>query len=577
MQGRDSAAGRGGGPRNENVNSAGSAVDAARDSPERTLAEPADRFRQALGLFWDELLNGDYDEGFYQRIIDATLTALPAAQAASIWLRDAPDGKFRAVAAHGYRLEGYAGLAFTEEQMTRGTQTGPAFLRSLQRFGNQEPQLLQQLRDAGPVESIRSILSAPVSVHGETVAYFHFHNHEREDAFGSEAHELAHLFASQLGGLLQRARLEEELRRERDALGRLLTEYRKLAAFGAEIETVHDTGTLVAIGMERLLEMLQFDAAIFADVEEQEIRIMRTAGDIEANPAQLGRQTIPRPGGSQWEAIERRSAVFIHDYANWSGSLVYYRTIGIGSILTLPVIYLDRVRHVMSFFTHRRTAHLAPEYVQVAELFVKRLENAFERVLHLNETMATRDATFRALGLALEHRDLETSGHIDRVTGLARSFGRHLGLGPNDLQALVWGAYLHDVGKLSVPDRILLKPGPLDEAEYGIMRRHTLYGLDLTKGIPFLPASTRNIIRNHHERWDGSGYPDGLAGEDIPRLARIFTLIDVFDALTSDRPYKEGWSRAAALEELDAMAGLHFDPQLTAAFLHMFDGIPVAS
>lgn len=545
----------------------GVAVDGTREAEEREQARRADRFRQTLAVFWDEFLNSAYDESFFQRISDVAVNILPAAQAASIWLRSEDEGTYSAVAAHGFDTDAYEGITFTDEELEHVFATANSFQESLHAFRNSEPELMDRLRRAGPLERIQSFLSTPVSVHGRTVAYFHFHNYERREAFGSEAREMAHLFASQLGSLLQRASLEEELRHERDALAALLGEYRKLAAFGAEIETVHDTDSLIGLGMNRLLETLGFDGAIFADVEEREVRIVRTAGATASDPAQLDRQSIPRNGGSNWQAVEQREAVFVHDYAAWPEGLEYYRDLGIGSILTLPVMYLDRVRHVMSFFTYGRKSRIPPEAIGVAELFVKRLENAFERVLHLNETMATRDATFRALGLALEHRDLETSGHIDRVVGLARSFGRRLGLRGVDLQALVWGAYLHDIGKLSVPDRILLKPGPLDDAEYGIMRRHTLYGLELTKGIPFLPTSTRQIIRNHHERWDGGGYPDGLAGERIPLLARMFTLIDVFDALISHRPYKESWTREASLAELERQAGTQFDPELVGEFV----------
>src|SRR5699024_3562229 len=135
------------------------------------------------------------------------------------------------------------------------------------------------------------------------------------------------------------------------------------------------------------------------------------------------------------------------------------------------------------------------------------------------------------------------------------------------LRPRVWRADRHATTRRTGPDRILSRPRPLDGAGSGIMRRHTLYGLELTKGIPFLPTSTRQIIRNHHERWDGGGYPDGLAGERIPLLARMFTLIDVFDALISHRPYKESWTREASLAELERQAGTQFDPELVGEFV----------
>ena len=190
-----------------------------------------------------------------------------------------------------------------------------------------------------------------------------------------------------------------------------------------------------------------------------------------------------------------------------------------------------------------------------------------ERVTHLREIEATREATFRALGLALEYRDLETKGHTDRVVAMSQRFARALGLDNDPLQAITWGAYLHDLGKIAMPDTILLKPGRLTEEEFTVIKRHTLIGEAMCHDIPFLPATTRELIRSHHERWDGAGYPDKLAGEAIPLKARMFAIVDVYDALTSERPYKRAWSREEAQTELRQQAGRQFDPDLIAIFL----------
>ena len=190
-----------------------------------------------------------------------------------------------------------------------------------------------------------------------------------------------------------------------------------------------------------------------------------------------------------------------------------------------------------------------------------------ERVKHLHEIEATREATFRALGLALEYRDLETKGHTDRVVAMSQSFANALDLHEDQLQAITWGAYLHDLGKIAMPDAILLKPGRLTEDEFAVIKRHTLIGEDMCRDIPFLPDPTRQLIRSHHERWDGTGYPDGLAGQAIPLKARMFAIVDVYDALTSERPYKHAWSRLEAETELKKQAGTQFDPHLVQVFL----------
>lgn len=190
-----------------------------------------------------------------------------------------------------------------------------------------------------------------------------------------------------------------------------------------------------------------------------------------------------------------------------------------------------------------------------------------ERVAHLQEIEATREATFRALGVALEHRDLETRGHTDRVVAMSQRFARALGFTPRQVQAITWGAYLHDLGKVAMPDAILLKPGRLTKEEFAVIKRHTLIGEAMCRDIPFLPDTTRQLIRSHHERWDGTGYPDGIAGEAIPLKARMFAIVDVYDALLSKRPYKRAWSRAEAEAELRKQAGEQFDPELVPVFL----------
>ncbi|WP_216324243.1 HD domain-containing phosphohydrolase [Deinococcus aestuarii] len=187
-------------------------------------------------------------------------------------------------------------------------------------------------------------------------------------------------------------------------------------------------------------------------------------------------------------------------------------------------------------------------------------------------TARAREAAVRALGLALEARDRETKGHTDRVTAWSARLGEALGLDRPALEALRLGAYLHDMGKLKVSDTVLLKPGPLDAAEWEAMRAHPQEGERFAAALGFIPAPALDLIRAHHERWDGSGYPHGLGHREIPLLARIFAVVDVYDALTSERPYKRAWTPGEALEELRTQAGRQFDPEVVAAFLRLLEG-----
>lgn len=167
-------------------------------------------------------------------------------------------------------------------------------------------------------------------------------------------------------------------------------------------------------------------------------------------------------------------------------------------------------------------------------------------------------------------RDQETAGHTQRVTELTLKLARKLGLPEEDLEHLRRGAILHDVGKLGVPDAVLLKPGKLSEEEWALMRKHPTLAHQWLSGIPFLRKALA-IPYAHHERWDGSGYPRGLKGEAIPLEARIFAVIDVYDALTSDRPYRPAWSREKALEYIREQSAKQFDPQVVEAFFELFE------
>lgn len=169
--------------------------------------------------------------------------------------------------------------------------------------------------------------------------------------------------------------------------------------------------------------------------------------------------------------------------------------------------------------------------------------------------------TIEALTSAVEARDAETQAHTQRIRDTALALADAMKLSPELRRRVQLGAILHDVGKIGVPDAILLKPGPLDEAEIETMRSHPDIGARLLSGIDFLQPAL-SVVRHHHERWDGSGYPLGLKGEEIPVEARIVALCDAFDAMTSDRPYRPAVSLDAACREIEDCAGTHFDPEM---------------
>ncbi len=177
-----------------------------------------------------------------------------------------------------------------------------------------------------------------------------------------------------------------------------------------------------------------------------------------------------------------------------------------------------------------------------------------------------RDATVAALGAALNLKDHETSDHCKRVSGNSVRLGEELSLTGRELQNLKWGAYLHDVGKIGVPESILLKPADLTPEERAVVEKHPLLGWNMLQGIEFLRHAT-DVVLSHHERFDGSGYPNGLLGADIPLHARIFAVMDTLDAMTSERPYRPALPFAVARREIESQAGKQFDPDVIDKFL----------
>lgn len=190
-----------------------------------------------------------------------------------------------------------------------------------------------------------------------------------------------------------------------------------------------------------------------------------------------------------------------------------------------------------------------------------RVHHAHLREQQRGSLLESRNHALELIGAALEARDLETQGHTRRVAHWAQQVARAADLDPEEAEALHLGALLHDLGKLAIPDAILLKPGPLTDQERAVMQRHPGLGAALAQRVPHLPDGALDVVRSHHEHWNGRGYPAGLRGEEIPRPARLFAVIDTYDALTSDRPYRAAWTPQAAWAEVQRLSGQQFDPR----------------
>jgi len=252
----------------------------------------------------------------------------------------------------------------------------------------------------------------------------------------------------------------------------------------------------------------------------------------------------------------------------------HVETAGFAAYMAVPLHAMGQLQGVLELF-HQRSFPTDPEWGSFLDALAAQVAIAlssaalFDNLQRTNaELLLAYDTTIEGWAKALDLRDEETVGHSRRVTEMTVRLAERLGVSDEELVHVRRGALLHDIGKMGVPDAILRKPGKLTDEEWAIMKRHTTHALDLLAPIPFLRPAL-DIPHFHHEKWDGTGYPGGLHGEQIPLAARIFAVVDVYDALTSDRPYREAWSVERTLEHIRGETGTHFDPTVAEAFLAM--------
>ena len=222
---------------------------------------------------------------------------------------------------------------------------------------------------------------------------------------------------------------------------------------------------------------------------------------------------------------------------------------------------IDRLKAELA----RRKREAADNALQLERYAADLRETFKEERARSHELTRSYKATVQALSNAVEARDAYTGKHAERVAAYGIELARTLGLSQLDAPEVEFGFLLHDIGKVAIPDSILYKPGALTDDERRMMSRHPAIGAEIVRGIEFLEEATK-VVRSHHERWDGTGYPDGLRGDGIPIAARVFAVADVLDALTTDRPYRPAMSLAEARRMIVAGSGTQFDPTVVSAF-----------
>lgn len=344
--------------------------------------------------------------------------------------------------------------------------------------------------------------------------------------------------------------------------------------FTAAIEQLDDPDEIARSGLEMARQLLGFELAVYYLRSGDRLELKSYSGPVppELKPVLEGTfqsLRVTEAKGLSSEAVQLRRTVWESDYTGYPDAIPGLRDLELKSVIVAPIVTAEGVEGIFSFMQFRSWRPITPSVRWVAEALVMRMGHALKERRAVEEVRRTLEGGLLGLGLALEHRDLETAGHTERVVALSVRLGEALGLSQTELEALRQGAYLHDIGKLAVPDAILLKPGKLSACEWEVMCSHTVKGYEIASKIPTLSRGALEVIRHHHERWDGLGYPDGLQGEAIPLGARVFAVCDVFDALTSERPYKRAWTEAKALGEIGAQAGRQFDPHVAQVFLKM--------
>jgi PAS domain S-box-containing protein len=311
------------------------------------------------------------------------------------------------------------------------------------------------------------------------------------------------------------------------------------------------------------MRMLEYGAEYgFLDSAVRKIHVRMDEG--EAGRVVMERRVISIPD------LRKAGKPLLHPELNASENFVSYHAV--------PLISKGQFKGLLEIF-HRNLIEPSTDWLNFLETLAGQAAIAidnnqlFESLQHSNFELAIAyDETIEGWSRAMDLRDHETEGHTQRVTAITQQLAVFMGLTETELVYARRGALLHDIGKMGVPDKILLKPGELTPEEWELMHQHPQFAHDMLAPITFLRPVV-DIPYCHHEKWDGTGYPRGLKGKEIPISARIFALVDVYDALTSDRPYRRAWSKEQALDYIREQSGKHFDPQVVDTFLNVIPEI----
>lgn len=369
--------------------------------------------------------------------------------------------------------------------------------------------------------------------------------------------------------IVERRRAEEQVRRQLRRLAALRT-------IDSAISSSADLSRTLEAVLRQVTEQLQVDAASLLLLDPHAETLAYAAG--RGFRSRVIEKTRLRPGeGYPGRAVRERRLLHVACLPELGCEFPRSRLLGDEDFVAyyaVPLIAKGDVVGVLEVF-HREPREDDEEWRAFLETLAGQAAIAVENAQLLEglrranaELISAYDATIEGWSRALDLRDMETEGHSRRVTEMTEELARRMGIGEAEIIHIRRGALLHDIGKMGVPDSVLLKPGKLSEEEWASMRQHPRHAYDLLSPVDYLRPAL-GIPYCHHERWDGTGYPRGLKGEEIPLAARVFAVVDVWDALRSDRPYRSRWPEEKALQHIRSGSGTHFDPAAVDVFLRI--------
>ena len=423
------------------------------------------------------------------------------------------------------------------------------------------PELLPHLDNCG----VRSLLIVPLRAHGEVIGTLGL-TRTTECRYTGDDQSFVQDLADRAAQAVYNTQLYEEAQRRLENLQALRT-------IDMAVSSSFNLNFVLNVLLGQALKQLQMDAASVLLLDKLSLTLKFAAGQGFRTSAL--KHTHLRIGeGHAGRAALVRTLVTVHDLSQ-DQEFIRSRPFmneGFVAYFGVPLIVKGEVRGVLEIF-HRSSLKPTAEWLDflnnLAGQAAISIDNAtlFADLQRSNINLKVAyDTTLEGWSRALDMRDRETEGHTERVAEMTVRLAREAGMNETEVLQLRRGALLHDIGKMAIPDAILHKPGKLTEEEWEVMRQHPVHARNLLWPIEYLRPAL-DIPWCHHEKWDGSGYPRGLTREHIPLAARLFAVVDVWDALRSDRPYRPGWPDDQVREYLRAESGIHFDPSVVALFL----------